>query len=211
MTPHALALTPYVLAVAAERAYHDTPTFSIAGVEICVTHHGAEVLFSFRGTTFDSWDIVADIYFLPWYAWGVGWVHRGFWRGVKEVWPYIEAYIKADGIDPARCHYTGHSKGGAEATDAAVLHKKRWGVIGSLSSFGKPRCGRSLETYFDPGELRRFVIAGDPVPQVPLALIFFRHEFDSRQIGDPDHNPAVLEPELHKALLYVERSKGITW
>ncbi len=203
-------MTPHELALASERAYHDSPTISKAGVEICITHHGADVLFSFRGTTFDDWDIVADIYFLPWYVWGIGWLHRGFWLGVKEVWPKIAEYIESHEIDPARVHYTGHSKGGGEATHAAVLHKKRWGVIGSLSSFGKPRCGRSLARFFKPDELRRFVIAGDPVPHVPLALIFFRHEFDAEEIGDPDHNPAVLEPELHKIALYIERSRGVT-
>ncbi len=207
MTNH---FTPYQLAMAAERAYHDPVTLSIAGVEVHITQDGEHFLFSFRGTTKDGLDIFTDLRFLPWYSAKLGWVHAGFWKGVRKMWPKIVAYIEDRKIDPAKCHYDGHSKGGGEATHAAALHKLRWGVIGSLTTFGKPRCGRSLERFFDVFEVRRFVIEGDPVPNVPAAIIFFRHEFWPIQIGDPDHDPGIWELELHRILFYAEQSRNVT-
>ncbi len=202
-------MTPHTLAQASERAYRLPPTLTTNGVEVRITRHGAATVVAFRGTDKDGWDILTDIRFLPWWS-RLGFVHSGFWKGVREIWPLIEKHLEKMEADPKRVYYTGHSKGGGEATHAAALHKRRWGAIGGLVTFAKPRCGRSLERLFAPDEILRFVIPGDPVPHFPLPGFFYSHEFDPEYLDGPDGNPAIWEMELHKIALYVERTRNVT-
>lgn len=203
-------MTPYDLALASEGAYLLAATIKAAGVEVRITALGTSLIVAFRGTEKNWADILTDIKIRPTWASGFGWVHRGFYTGVTVIWPQVLDELHRIGVGPGNVHFTGHSKGGAEATIAAVFAMKEFGEIGSLVTFGKPRCGFNLIARLGGQVVRRFVNGGDPVPRVPLPILFYRHEVDAVCIGAPETVPPALLFERHRMVEYIENVRSVT-
>lgn len=93
----------------------------------------------------------------------LGYVHKGYDRGVTSVARQIMGYVDRDKSLPI--FVTGHSSGGALATLATwYLNKDR---LAACYTFGAPRVGDSglLERFHTP--IYRVVNGADPVPLIP--------------------------------------------
>lgn len=185
-------MTPADLARRCREAYDEAPTFEAGGTEARLTIEANNVtVVAFRGTTFDGLDIIKDLRALPWWARELGcWVHAGFLKGVRGIWPQMAgplAQVQGPLI------LTGHSKGAAEAAVCAAMMKKllRRGLARGRSptmlvTFGAPRVG--FPGFCDitkniPGE--RYVNGIDIVPSVPPPgfLLRFRHDRDETALN----------------------------
>ena len=155
----------------ADRAYKRAPTFYDDGtgceVRVEPLSDGLSVV-AFRGTS-DFQDVWMDARVAPWYdrQLGLGWCHRGFLLGVRSVWPRLLPAILG-----RRVIFTGHSKGGAEASLACGAACRVKGVYPiALVTFGAARCvigGRVPNLLFSRSvSTLRFEAGGDPVPGVP--------------------------------------------
>ena len=179
-------MTPHELAVLAQRAYDEPPTFSAGGVEVLQVEVERDVVFAFRGTELDGRDILRDLRGAPWRDPDLGWCHAGFVRGVRTLWPDIKAAI-------IRRHtggvwLTGHSKGGAEATIAAALMVIEIGRPAGLTTFGSPRVGFApLGGWLAGADVKRYVRGRDAVPAHPWPLWGYRHVGAAIRIGTPQH------------------------
>ena len=147
---------------------------------------------AFRGTA-DVHDVIFDVRALPVRHPILGLVHRGFASGVDAIWPKIVPTIPDKNMPLA---FTGHSKGGAEATLAAALAVSEGRLVKYLITFGSPRVVASskVEGILARGgvNMLRYVNRGDPVPSVPPWILGFRHIGVKIEIGEawdiqPDH------------------------
>lgn len=178
-------MTPADLARRCREAYDAPPTFEAGGTEARLTIEANNVtVVAFRGTTFDGLDIIKDLRAMPWWSRELGcWVHAGFLKGVRRIWPLMTdtlAQIQGPLI------LTGHSKGAAEAAVCAAFMKRllRHGLVQGkpptmLVTFGAPRVGFPgfcNITRGIPGE--RYVNGIDIVTTLPLPgrIIRYRHD-----------------------------------
>jgi len=144
-------------------------TVRSGGVECLVAHVGGSTVVAFRGTEFNFKDILRDMRGVPWYDSDLGWCHSGFLKGTRRIWWLLKAYM----IEPV-C-FTGHSKGGAEATVAAAIATVA-GFRVSLVTFGSPRVGFSrLSEVLASVPKTRYVHGIDCVPDHPWGLWGYRH------------------------------------
>lgn len=183
-------VTPANLARLCREAYREPPTFEAGGTEarLTIEAHGVTVV-AFRGTTFDGLDIIKDLRTMPWWSRELGcWVHAGFLKGVRGVWPLMaDALAQIQGP----LILTGHSKGAAEAAVCAAFMKKllRRGMMQGtaptmLVTFGAPRVGFPgfcRITAGIPGE--RYVNGIDIVPTLPPPGILLRFRHDREETG----------------------------
>ena len=181
-------MTPHELAVLAQRAYDEPPTFSAGGVEALMVEVGRDVVFAFRGTELDGRDILRDLRGAPWRDRELGWCHAGFLKGVRAVWPELRKALAPRGA----VTFTGHSKGGAEATIAAALAMRAFGPASvfplALVTFGSPRAGfASLGLALAGADVKRYVRGRDAVPTHPWPLWGYRHVGAAIAIGTPHH------------------------
>ena len=156
---------------------------------------------AFLGTS-DMRDAIWDVRAFPINHSVLGLIHRGFAAGVTAIWPKISASIKDKDMPIG---FTGHSKGGAEATLAAALAVSGGHNVKFVVTFGSPRVaasGRVMDILSRGGvNIIRYVNRGDPVPSVPPWFLGYRHIGEVIEIGEdwdiqPDH-PAL---EYRKAL-----------
>ena len=170
----------------ANRAYTKAPDIADkdTGCEVRVEYAGDDLaIVAFRGTK-GFQDVWMDARVSPWYdrQLGLGWCHRGFLLGVRAIWPKLKTAILG-----RRVVFTGHSKGGAEASLACGAACRIPGVYPvALVTFGAARCvlgsrvpkllaGRCVTSL-------RFEAAGDPVPSVPPG--YSHAARNSAEIGD---------------------------
>ena len=109
-----------------------------------------------------------------------GFVHDGFYRNTRVLWPLIVDQLRD--LQPEWIYFTGHSYGGALAVLCAALladydEEKRpefswlWPRLRGVITFGQPCVGdaafaKRYEKLF-AGRLTRFVYDSDIVPQLP--------------------------------------------
>lgn len=147
---------------------------------------------AFRGTE-GLRDVLWDARAFPIRHPVLGLVHRGFAAGVDAIWPAISASMPDKDLAIA---FTGHSKGGAEATLAAALAVSEGYNVKWLITFGSPRVAASgkVEGILVRGRVSilRYINLGDPVPKVPPFWLGYRHVGRAIEIGQnwdiqPDH------------------------
>ena len=135
---------------------------------------GFDVL-AFRGTQLDSpagflRDVLIDASVplpLPWPP-HAGRVHGSIGRELIRVWPKIEERLLAL-PDPQPLFFTGHSLGGAMATLASAVSRKR--TPRATYTFAAPRVGdATFVASIQPVPLHRVENVHDPIPMVPRVL-----------------------------------------
>ncbi len=180
------------MAEAAGRAYkHELATIAKGGVEILIEEMGDKVIVAFRGTTANYSDIMADLKFRPAMDDDIGLCHRGFLEPTRDIYPDLRNHLKTLGAVPNQIILVGHSKGGAEATDAAAIMVKDPeypGVPGGLYTYGCPRVGfpklgRVLQSVYQ----ERWCHGWDCVPSHPSWVWGYRHTCDVTQFGEGVH------------------------
>jgi hypothetical protein len=131
---------------------------------------GFDVL-AFRGTQLDSpkgflEDLHTDVSLpipRPWPH--AGRVLESIGRELIRVWPQIEERL-LDLPDPQPLFFTGHSLGGAMATLASAVSRKR--LPRATYTFAAPRVGdATFVASIKPVPLHRVENARDPIPMVP--------------------------------------------
>ena len=197
----------YDMAVLSGDTYEEAqpPDRVMGNTEVYITQlsHTHWVM-AFRGTSANFDDILADMRAIPWYHNKLGMVHKGFLLSGLSIWPVVRGYLKQHG--PEKFTFTGHSKGGAEATVVAALASLEFGYIGGLVTFGSPRVGFSLNAKINSnGGVSRFVNADDLVPRHPWAFWGYRHVGDENRLGGGSGNRF----HDHKINAYISAIKSL--
>lgn len=152
-----------------------------------VTRWGDDLVVAYRGTEVGELnDLVTDIRcaFVPAPSWlakadPAPRVHMGFLHALGGVRDKVtEAF--ATGTAETRIWFTGHSLGGALASlnFIAALGMPELARRVRLCTFGAPRVGDSTLTRLLPTDrttIHRVTMERDPVPQVPLGSMGYRH------------------------------------
>lgn len=129
-------------------------------------------------------------------------VHTGFFQAY---WPIrdrmFEAVVPAIKAKPRPVYITGHSLGGALALmataelanhdDADVRDR-----IAACYTFGCPRAGDASFDLYVKVPLYRITNGVDIVPEVPPAVLGYRHVGDSRHFGDRGSAPSRNSPGI---------------
>lgn len=150
--------------------------FQSASLYACMASNDQTVVIAFRGTDdLKDWLVNADVAPLP-VPQGV--IHRGFYEGMKTLYPQLVAAAGAHGVDKKHFWITGHSLGGALAVAfayecAAQGRLKPSGVV----TFGQPLLADSALGGYLSGALGgnyvRFVNERDVVTRVPPGYVHF--------------------------------------
>jgi pimeloyl-ACP methyl ester carboxylesterase len=153
----------------------------------CLLPRGGELVVVCPGTHLDDLvDWLRDLDWVPAPFDKIGWCHRGFGAGARDLWAAIRRELPSD----KRIVFTGHSLGGALALGLAGLHIAEGRSPPRLVTFGAPRVAFALNFALrqlvrrgtlECVEYRR---RGDPVPTVPPRPIF-KHVTRGVAIGAP--------------------------
>ena len=156
--------------------------FNGPGTQCYVAGNDKVIIVAFRGTevrprpdTLNYGNIVADL-MVDMEFWLVesgrgGKVHRGFRRGLEEVWEMVYGYLVSQRQGNNRTlWFTGHSLGAALATLAAQWY----GPGCTLYTFGSPRVGDQEFVESLAVSAYRFVNHQDVVTRVPPPVLY-RH------------------------------------
>jgi len=153
------------------------------GTECMIAWNDAVVIVSFRGTELKSMsamhEIRMDIDTLPVAFGGGGKVHKGFLKGLEEIWAGPEGLeVFLEGLaeeKPSRALWiTGHSLGGALATLCFARTPQATG----LYVYGAPRVGdQDFVDLIHDRPIWRVEHARDPVPMVPPDLPAIQFNF----------------------------------
>lgn len=182
-------------------AYH-RQHWKAGGAEVlAVTLPGNIYGIAFRGTE-GVHDAIWDARAFPTRHPKLGLVHRGFAAGVTAIWPAISASMPDKAMAIA---FTGHSKGGSEATLAAAIAVSEGYNVKWLITFGSPRvaASRRVENILLRGRVTilRYVNLGDSVTSVPPWWLGYRHVGTAIEVGeDWDTAPDHPSREYRKAL-----------
>jgi hypothetical protein len=201
------------LARLAERAYVEATWRFGNGVEVLWRGGDGFAALAFRGTE-DLEDALRDARGLPWPDRRLGFCHAGFLKGVREVWPLLAPTALAQPV-----FFTGHSKGGAEATLAAALTVVAGGRVAGLVTFGSPRVGfAGLGRILRHGRVpvARYVNGADCVPDHPWPLWGYRHVGAPVPVGVPrdrlrDHRMAAYLAALEDAAPAGAAAPALAW
>ena len=133
-------------------------------------------------------------------------VHHGFWVGYAKVRDQILRDLVERNV--SRLFLTGHSRGAAEATLAALDIREELGNISmTMVNFGSPRVGNQAYSSLFESEMTgqskwwRVTHARDPVPRLPPRLFGYYHI--SNEIWYPDNTLKYVvcpEPESPSCL-----------
>lgn len=184
--------------------------FQNGSLYACVASDDHTVLIAFRGTD-DSKDWLVNADATPQSVLH-GIVHRGFYQGMKTLYPEMVAAASDHGVEKKHLWITGHSLGGALAVAFAYegLAEGRFTPAGVVT-FGQPLLGDSaLGAYVSDqlgGNYVRFVNERDVVTRVPPGYVHFgkliwfhdgKLELDTQRVlsvaaGNPT---AAAHPEL---------------
>lgn len=185
-------LTALDLAVCSEAAYDDPATYSIKNHQATLfkDFEGFRI-FGIRGTEKDFEDILTDIRTSVRLDSDIGLGHWGFQRGAIDLWTLLEADVVEAFALGLRVVWTGHSLGGAIATNCAGLCIRRgFGVPYALVTYGSPRVGwfGGLNKILKPIPVRmRFRNGNDEVPRHPWPIWGFRHvDFLDELVSPPN-------------------------
>jgi len=164
------------IALACMEVYTDEPDFVHGNIEVRIYRIGNAFCFVHRGTD-SNYDALTDLRAIPWHVSELGcWCHSGFAKGVRGWWgnggmfkkllPHIKM-AHDNGMDIV---FSGHSKGGAEATLEAALCNKL-GIPCRLITFGSPKVAtKGLLAALRGVEAVRYVLGIDVVPRLPKGL-----------------------------------------
>jgi hypothetical protein len=163
-----------------------------SGIDAClVGTNGDGVIVALRGTlppdspnheqTFEDWLNDIDAVLVP--KVGIqGKVHQGFWNALDALWPALFAETQKQlATTPGKPLYvTGHSKGGAMASLAAVRFALA-GVSSTVCTLASAHPGNTaFAKFFDTlgmiASATRYEYADDIVPHLPPGLAL-RHAF----------------------------------
>lgn len=186
--------------------------FGATGTECMVSWNNHAVITAFRGTELKSvsalHEIRTDLNAIPVPFKQGGKVHRGFLKGLEEIWGGFEGLqVFLDdltAVNPDRpLLITGHSLGGA----MAALCFARTPQAKGLYTYGAPRIGDSeFVKLFEGRSVWRIENARDPVPLVPPDIPSISFNFgDIGTLKFLDWDGAVLDKrpvfilEDHKA------------
>lgn len=202
-----------LLAERCRDAYNMPLDMEADGVEVRVTYDDHEnLVFAFRGTTFDGADIIKDLRTIPWYSSKLqGWYHKGFLKGAQAILRPLANELRkhdsATGIEDIPYLLTGHSKGGAEATIVAALMTRLGRPPHALVTFGAPYAGDdSLRCWLKDVDGHRVANRSDPVTGVPWLLAklgVFSHHRGETQVTS-GLNAVRLDPRNHKISRYID-------
>lgn len=121
------------------------------------------------------------------------WFHAGFLKDVLPVVSRIQADISAD----KPLWFVGHSKGGAEAVDLAVLFALDGRLPAGLVTCGAPKAiYASVARLLDPVEKRQYWHGHDPVPELPMTevlLLDYAHASIPIRVGERDTYPNAFD------------------
>lgn len=212
-----MIVTPLALAQASQRAYDDPPALSKGGVEILRIEAPSAVIYAFRGTSSNGRDILTDLRGLPWRDPDLGWCHSGFVKGVRAIWPDLLGCLIDDRRNILDVYFTGHSKGAAEATEAAALSVVTGYPVAGLAGFGSPRVGFArLGGILALTPCRLYKHGRDAITGHPSALWGYRHIIDLTKIGDggfrfPSWSKKIPKRYTdHKIAGYVKKMTALT-
>jgi len=157
--------------------------FQGKGTECMICWNDAAVIVSFRGTELKSksalHEIGTDMNATPVPFEGGGKVHKGFLKGLEEIWDgpeglqvFLDDFMKEN--SSRALWITGHSLGGALATLCFARTPQATG----LYVFGSPRVGdQEFINIFQDRPVWRVEHARDPVPMVPPDLPAIQFNF----------------------------------
>jgi len=148
--------------------------FSRNGSQAYVVHNEREIYVIYRGTELNEIkDLLADSMMWPTDGQKQGKVHSGFARATSQIWPQVNAYIKAEiemyGMHNNLC-FTGHSMGGA----MAIISAARTDIVGVVYAFGAPRTGNKKYAMGIKSKIYRIHNENDIIPAI-LPPIGYRH------------------------------------
>jgi hypothetical protein len=188
--------------------FHSEPEVFVAGadgIDACLVGAVDEgVIVSFRGTlplTFESRlklvrslrDFLLDVDVQQVEVAGVpGRVHRGFARALEDLWDPVAGAVRRQLGDGGRLFVTGHSKGAATATLAAIRLKTLEGIVPTAvypfatTRIGDPEFARTYDAELP--QTRRFVNRDDIIPHMPWSAKFVA-EIGHLIPGFPDEVP----------------------
>jgi len=156
---------------------------------------------AFRGTEakvvtdLGIFDVLRDMFFLPWYNKKVGWGHAGFMCGAAGAYEKGLYGLLRRGIPVA---VVGHSLGGAMALVVARMLLSDGFSVTDVVTFGAPKtflwntANKSKKVFRKKGvNCRQYVNEGDPVACLPPFWLGFKHinevELKSRKMGLEAH------------------------
>jgi len=167
---------------------------------------GSEVILAFRGTLridTDNWDEFVESV-QDWandgavklvdVSYTAGLVHQGFQRSLDLLWPdLIDAVRSQQTASKLPVIVTGHSKGGALASLAAMRLQNETGISPCVYTFASPRAGNTQFARDYNAKLPkswRFENSDDLVPHLPptVLLLDFLAEADPRFAGLSAHD-----------------------
>jgi predicted lipase len=148
-------------------------TYEVQGIVFSVAEVAGTMVVCFRGSLSRE-DWLDDFNALPVFDNDIGFVHRGFYEGMRAAFAAIEPLL---GTKPILV--TGHSLGGARARIFAGLAIAARLPLARVVTFGAPRPGfinlrRLIEKTGVPHVSYRN--RNDPVPLVPIPIPFFPWE-----------------------------------
>jgi hypothetical protein len=188
--------------------FTDTPQMFTANIinSALVGTTETEVVLAFRGTLpidTDDWDDFVES-IRDWVNDGeanlveaeytVGLVHQGFNHSLDLLWDDVLAAVEAQhAATKLPVVVTGHSKGGALASLAAMRLQKDAAITPDVYTFGSPRAGNTLFAKDYNSKILdswRFENKDDLVPHLPpiVLLLDFLAKADSRLAGLSAHD-----------------------
>lgn len=190
--------------------------FQGKGTECMVCWNGSAIIVSFRGTEMKSMsalhEIGTDLNTAPFSFDMGGTVHKGFYKGLEEIWSgenglekFLLDLISQDKERPL--WITGHSLGGALA---ALCFTKIESALG-LYLFGAPRIGdQNFADLTKDRPIWRVEHGRDPIPMVPLDVPLMNFSFkDMGQLVFIDRD-GVIQFERPVISAAEEKSKVLT-
>ena len=203
-------LSYYQVAEHVAASYNEAPTIQVADdIRLVLTQYDDELVVAIPGTTdlagwlddFSTWPRSFD---------ELGWYHEGFGSKGIALFRALEPRLPGPTYGKITT-YVGHSPcAGGLARVLAAMHAKSCFGAYRLMTLGEPR-GAALWNVQAWDYLRtakdnkRFVRAGDPIPDVPFRLQGFKHLSRGWDIGTPvaglpeqmaDHNIALYTSDL---------------
>jgi hypothetical protein len=136
--------------------------------------------------------------------WNGVFVHSGFAEAIDSMWPTVQSLITDD---TPGVYFTGHSKGGAMATLAAIQFYRLTGRPSLVTTFGAARsvgAASANKIFGMPISIHRYENAGDIVPLTPPCTEIA--ELAAQELGHPI---GVLDYESIGDLKFVNKERTV--
>ena len=141
-------------------------TKAVSGTDDAYMVEGAdEVWVVFRGTEWSVAEWYRNFQIKKADIEGLGRIHKGFFINIPEIMDILDEHPAFKDKD---INFCGHSRGGAMAQLAALMHRNEYKSNPKVYTFGSPRCGdKSFLEAYRGIETLRVVHRLDPIPEVP--------------------------------------------